>query len=194
MKTFNYKHVTAGMVFEYDLTYTNLKATKEGWAMVDKKDDDNPDDAKQKPAKGKGKGILIIIGILVLALAGGAFAYVQLTGGKGKAEAAKMEEKKTQKSALVALDPFVMNLSEQGRFLKVVMQFELVDAADQPMVNERTPQLRDAIITLVSSKSVDAVSSPEGKFQLKDELLLRANQAVGKDVFKNLYFTEFVMQ
>jgi len=53
---------------------------------------------------------------------------------------------------------------------------------------------RDAIITLVSSKSAEAVSSPEGKLQLKDELLLRANQSVGKDVFKNLYFTEFVMQ
>jgi flagellar FliL protein len=88
----------------------------------------------------------------------------------------------------------VLNLSERGRFLKVTMQFELTSAANQALVAEKTPQLRDAIITLVSSKSVEAVSSPEGKFQLKDELLLRANQAMGKDVFKNLYFTEFVMQ
>jgi len=74
------------------------------------------------------------------------------------------------------------------------MQFELTDLVNQQVVTEKTPQLRDAIITLVSSKSAESVASPEGKLQLKDELLLRANQSVGKDIFKNLYFTEFVMQ
>jgi hypothetical protein len=29
---------------------------------------------------------------------------------------------------------------------------------------------------------------------LKDELLLRENQVMGRDVFKNLYFTEFIRQ
>ncbi len=74
------------------------------------------------------------------------------------------------------------------------MQFEIDDPSNQPLVNERIPKLRDSIITLLSSKSAESVSGPEGKFQLKDELLLRTNQAMGKDVFKNLYFTEFVMQ
>jgi len=48
----------------------------------------------------------------------------------------------------------------------------------------------------VSSKSLNSISSPEGKFQLKDEVLFRANQIMGmdKDIFKNLFFTEFVMQ
>jgi flagellar FliL protein len=43
---------------------------------------------------------------------------------------------------------------------------------------------------------VNSISSPEGKFQLKDEILFRANQILGgeKDIIKNLYFTEFVMQ
>ena len=44
--------------------------------------------------------------------------------------------------------------------------------------------------------SINAIASPEGKFQLKDEILFRANQVMGgeKEAFKNLYFTEFVMQ
>jgi flagellar basal body-associated protein FliL len=29
---------------------------------------------------------------------------------------------------------------------------------------------------------------------LKDELLMRANAAAGKDIFKNVIFTDFVMQ
>jgi len=163
--------------------------------MAEEKQATDQEEEKQKPSRGGTKNLLIIIIILVLSLAGGAFAYMHFAGSKGKAEEAKNDEKKNPtKTALIALDPFVVNLAEQGRFLKVTMQFELGDAINQQMVTEKTPQLRDAIITLVSSKSADAVSSPEGKFQLKDELLLRANQAMGKEIFKNLYFTEFVMQ
>jgi flagellar FliL protein len=155
-------------------------------------------DGEEKPAgRPGGNSLLLVIIIIILAVAGGGAAYFFLLSGKGgHAENAKekKEAKKEAKSSLVALDPFVMNLAEQGRFLKVSMQFEVADEANQPVVGERMPQLRDAVITLVSSKSADALASPEGKFQLKDELLLRANQAVGKDVFKNLFFTEFVMQ
>lgn len=139
------------------------------------------------------KGLLIVIIMLAAAIGAGGFAYMQFSQSKGGAEA--KEDKRPTKSALIALDPFVLNLAEHGRFLKVSMQLEIADAAQEPLVNEKIPQLRDAIITLVSSKSAESVSSPEGKFQLKDEILLRANQAVGGGVtFKNLYFTEFVMQ
>jgi len=153
------------------------------------------DEAKNKPPRKSSKSLFLVIGILVLALAGGGAAYVFLFSNKGaEHQDSKKEEKKETKTALVALDSFVVNLSEQGRFLKVTMQFELGDAANLQMVTDKTPQVRDAIITLVSSKSAESVSSPEGKFQLKDDILLRANQAAGKDIFKNLYFTEFVMQ
>ena len=163
--------------------------------MAEEKDPAASQDAKtEQPKKKSSKSLFIMIGIIVLALAVGAGAYLLFFSSKGGRQEAKHDEKKEVKTALVALDSFVVNLAEQGRFLKVTMQFELADAADQPIVIEKTPQLRDAIITLVSSKSAEAVASPEGKVQLKDELLLRANQAVGRDIFKNLYFTEFVMQ
>lgn len=162
--------------------------------MAEEKEEGHAEEEKQSKSKKSNKSLFIVIGIIAVALIGGVAAFMLLSGGKGGKVETKHEEKKDVKTALVALDAFVLNLAEQGRFLKVTMQFELADAATLPMVNEKIPQLRDAIITLVSSKSSDAVSSPEGKLQLKDELLLRANQSVGKDVFKNLYFTEFVMQ
>jgi flagellar FliL protein len=164
--------------------------------MAEEKEELQPDEGKDVPAKKSNKSLFLIIGILVLALIGGVVAYLLLTGGKGGHPENKKQkqEEKDLKTALIALESFVLNLSDQGRYLKVTMQFELADAANQPLVIEKTPQIRDAIITLVSSKSVESVSSPEGKMQLKDEVLLRANQAVGKDIFKNLYFTEFVMQ
>jgi flagellar protein FliL len=163
--------------------------------MAEEKEAAQLEEVKAEKTKKSNKSLFIMIGIIVVALAGGISAYLLLFSNKGAAlEIKQHEEKKEIKTALVALDSFVLNLAEQGRFLKVTMQFELQNATDQQLVTERIPQLRDAIITLVSSKSAESVSSPEGKLQLKDELLLRANQSVGKDVFKNLYFTEFVMQ
>lgn len=165
--------------------------------MAEEKTEAQPEEEKATKIKKSNKSLIIVIGIIVVALAGGIAAYVLLFSNKtgtGTATEAKHEEKKDVKTALIALDSFVLNLAEQGRFLKVTMQFELIDPANQQLVTDRMPQLRDAIITLVSSKSADTLSSPEGKLQIKDELLLRANQAIGKDIFKNLYFTEFVMQ
>ena len=166
--------------------------------MVEDKEDAQSEVKVEKAARSttSNKMLFIVSGIIVVALAGGIAVYSLLFSGKAGASSqeTKHDLKSDTKSALIALDAFVLNLSEQGRFLKVTMQFEISDQAEQPLVVERTPQLRDAIITLMGSKSAETLSSPEGKMQIKDELLLRANQAVGKDVFKNLYFTEFVMQ
>lgn len=151
--------------------------------------------SKEPAKKGLGKKKMIIIALaFVLLIGGGVFGYTMFFSGKDKAGDIKKEEKSRGKVVMMPLEPFILNLAEHGRFLKLTLQFELSDPAAQPIVNEKIPQLRDAIITLVSSKSAESLSSPEGKFLLKDEILLRANQAIGRDVFKNLYFTEFVMQ
>ncbi len=155
--------------------------------------EERTEEMHQERKGGKRGLLLIIISVLVILLAGGISYFFVF--GKKKSETPQEEiHGKTQRPALVALDPFILNLLEQGRFLKVTMQFEMVDEREREFVMSRIPQLRDAIITLVSSKSVELIASPEGKMHLKDEILLRANQVMGKDVFKNLYFTEFVMQ
>ncbi len=154
---------------------------------------DAPEGEDIKEKKSGSKKMIIIIAIAaVLVVAGGFFTYTQLIAKGKEGESHKKEEAK--KTALLPLDPFVVNLAEQGRFLKVSMQLELANAENQPTATEKVPQYRDAIITLISSKSAESLSSPEGKIQLKDELLLRLNQASGKEIFKNIYFTEFVMQ
>lgn len=146
-------------------------------------------DASEQPKKGK-KKLLILIIIAFLVLGGGFFGYSAFSKGQ------KKETKKTEpeNTTLIAVDPFVVNLSDYGKYLKMTMQLELSDKSYEGLVKQKIPGIRDAVITLLSGKSSDSISGPEGKLQLKDEILLRANQVIGKDVFKNLYFTEFVMQ
>ncbi|MBI5408354.1 MAG: flagellar basal body-associated FliL family protein [Nitrospirae bacterium] len=166
--------------------------------MAEEKDDIQIETPEDKGVKKKGgnKKLLIIIIAASVVLGAGGFAGYKLLASKGSAPAEHKEQTGEGKTAMFALDPFVLNLSDHGRYLKVTIQFELNDKALEETVKGRTPQLRDTIITLVSSKSLSSISSPEGKFQLKDEILFRANQVMSaeKEVFKNLYFTEFVMQ
>ncbi len=162
--------------------------------MADEKDDLQSETEEVKKKGGNKMLIIIIVAASLVLGAGGFVGYKLMAGKKGDSE--KQKEKTNTKTSIVALDPFVLNLADHGRYLKVTIQFEITDESLKATVEQKTPQLRDTIITLVSSKSLNAIASPEGKFQLKDEVLFRANQVIGmeKDIFKNLYFTEFVMQ
>ncbi len=152
---------------------------------------------EEAPKKGKNKFLLIILLAVLILGGGGFFAFNTFFVHKeGEKTEKKKEEKKlnVEKTYLFALDPFVVNLAEHGRFLKATIQLEYDDPKQEEIIKQKTPILRDSIITLISSKSVDSISGPEGKIQLKDEILLRVNQIIGKDFFRNVYFSEFVMQ
>ena len=163
--------------------------------MADEKNDIQGDAPVAAKKAGNKMLIIIIVVVTVVLGAGGFIGYKLLAGGK-EDHAEQKETKEMAQSEVIALDPFVLNLADHGRYLKVTIQFEISDKSMNDLVMSKTPQLRDTIITLVSSKSLNTISSPEGKFQLKDEVLFRANQIMGmeKDIFKNLYFTEFVMK
>ncbi|RJQ45435.1 MAG: flagellar basal body protein FliL [Nitrospiraceae bacterium] len=165
--------------------------------MAEEKDELQVEKPEEDTKKKKGNiKLLIIIVAASLVLGAGGFAGYKILASKGSSNSAELKEEKIEKTSIVALDPFVLNLSDHGRYLKVTIQLEINEPKLEETVKNKTPQLRDTIITLVSSKSLSSISSPEGKFQLKDEILFRANQLMGmeKDAFKNLYFTEFVMQ
>ncbi len=164
--------------------------------MAEEKDEVQADSSEPLKKKSN-KMLLIIIIVLTVVLGAGGFVGYKLMASKGtEEESAHDKAEKKKQSAIFPLDPFVLNLGDHGRYLKVSIQFEVTDESMNEFVKSKTPMLRDTIITLVSSKSLSSISSPEGKFQLKDEVLFRANQIMGleKDIFKNLYFTEFVMQ
>jgi flagellar FliL protein len=162
--------------------------------MADEKEEIQ-EEQPELPKKKASKAILIIVVAASIVLGAGGFVGYKLMAGK-EGDSGSNVHIEDQNTSIIALDPFVLNLADRGRYLKVTIQFEVSDMSLQAAVKSKTPQLRDTIITLVSSKSLNSISSPEGKFQLKDEVLFRANQIMGmeKDVFKNLYFTEFVMQ
>jgi len=171
---------------------------------MEEEKDESLEEEGEKPKKKKNTKNLIIIAVIAVAvIVGGVGAFVLISkkssgggAGGGGEKAQSKEAGKKEESAMFALDPFVVNLSDQSanKFLKVSMQLELSSVAAGEAAKAKTPQIRDAVINLLTSKSYDSLMSPEGKLQLKDEINMMANQILGNNTVKNVYLTEFVMQ
>lgn len=175
------------------------------------------------PKKAKSKlALIIVIAVLMVGLIGvGGYLAVSMLGGKKAAKGgaeqgapaaegehgggeAKGGEKggggesggEGKMGLFVSLDPFIVNLASDAgkRYLKVTMQLELARPEMTNEVNNRMPQIKDAIITVLSSKPAEELLTIEGKFRLKEQVLTRVNNLLTSGVVKNVFFVEFVIQ
>ncbi len=107
-------------------------------------------------------------------------------GGRGGAHIGKV----------IALDSFVVNISdrERDRYLKLKAELELSVPEVSDELDQRMPQIRDLIISLLGSKSFEEVRTIEGKNFLREEILLRINALLISGKVKRVFFTEFVVQ
>lgn len=167
-----------------------------------------PDPAvAETPPKGNSK-LLIIIVALVLALGvGGGAAYFFLimpkaaedggkAGNSGKGGAPEEEEVDIASLGTVTeLPSFIVNLSGgTGRYLKVTIVLKLSAERVTEEIKNREPQIKDAVITVLSSKSPEEILSVQGKYDLKGEIIKRINTFLATGVVKELFFVEFVVQ
>ncbi len=163
--------------------------------------------AKANPGQGSSMKMMIIVGAgaLVLGL-GGAFAAFKFMGGSHEAAQAKAggaeqsgapaAEAKATPAVFFDLDPFIVNLADAPdvRYLKLTVKLDLDKAETKEELTARLPQIRDAILVLLTSKDAATLRSTQGKTQLRDEITSRVNGVMPRSVVKTAYFTEFVIQ
>jgi flagellar protein FliL len=94
---------------------------------------------------------------------------------------------------------FLVNLSdvEETHYLKTTIDLEQNYGSSVEFGNEignRKAQLRDIIISTLSSKSSEDLRTPEGKEALKEELKERINSVLAKGQIARIYFTDFAIQ
>lgn len=94
------------------------------------------------------------------------------------------------------LDLFTINLlSESGRrYLKVEMTLELEDEALAMEIDANKVLFRDVIIRIVSGKSLEEISTVEGKMKLKEEIVSEINSHVKSGKVKEVYFIKYDVQ
>lgn len=158
--------------------------------------------AADQPEKSdsKMKLIIIIAVVVVLLIGGGIAAFLLMSGGEEEIspeqKQAQLEKQAQQVGPMVNIDSFIVNIldDEESRYLKAAITLELNTPEASIEVNERMPQIKDAILLLVGNKTFGELRDLQGKIQLRAELLNRINSLLKNGKVKRIYFTDFVVQ
>ena len=175
----------------------------------------------EAPEKKKSNMLMIIvIVVLVLVILIGAVVAVLLMGGDEEEMAEIQEPQKKEKKVrsskrstssssqmdesrllgeigiLYPLDTFTVNLkSDAGRrYLKVTMSLELEGEELSLELDAKSPVLRDRIIRILSSKTLEEISSKKGKGKVSEQVMDTLNSMISDGEIRGIYFTEFVIQ
>lgn len=97
---------------------------------------------------------------------------------------------------MVNIEEFIVNIisGDAAHYVKASITVELTNEAVQGEVQQRMPQMRDAILLLISNKTYEELQDLQGKKQLKAELLSKINTFLQTGKVISIYFTNFVVQ
>jgi len=140
--------------------------------------------------------VLVIVGVVVMMLAGGDDEQSQ-NGSSGTTKEKPMKNLDAMEvGPMFPLDTFTVNLlSDSGRrYLKVQMNLELDGEELAAELETKTAVIRDVVIRLLSSKTLEEISTIKGKDKLKEQVVNQLNLRLRDGNLRNVYFTEFVIQ
>ncbi len=97
---------------------------------------------------------------------------------------------------ILAVKDIVINPAGTGgsRFLSVSFAFEVESAYLAAEFEERAPVIRDALITILSSKTVAQLTDPKQKEIVRYQIKKRISQLMETDELAGVYYTDFVLQ
>ncbi|MGC9007110.1 MAG: flagellar basal body-associated FliL family protein [Sulfurihydrogenibium sp.] len=156
---------------------------------------------QQEEGKGSKKKLLLILPIILLIVGGGGFAAYKFflapkDEGKPAEKIAKEVQNVEDKGVELEVGTFIANLADKDadRYIKVTIVMEVQDEKVKEEATKRMPQIKDAINTLLFTKTSEELKSPEGIERLKEEIIRRTNAILPAGGVKDVYFTEFIIQ
>ncbi|MGD9332675.1 MAG: flagellar basal body-associated FliL family protein [Desulfobacterales bacterium] len=150
------------------------------------------------------KAIIIFssVALLFMALVGGGFFMMWtkiaslLPEEEIVEEVIEEEEEVETIGEMFPLDTFVVNLADASgkRYLRATMQLELTPEESVANFEQRLPQIRDVVLTILPTKQFDEIRTVDGKTALRTEIIDQLNELLNGESVANIYFTEFVIQ
>ena len=175
--------------------------------------------AAEAPAEGGGKKKLIIIigaAVLVLVIAGvAAFMFLgkgekkkegadahgapaAAAGGHGAAPAADAggHGGAAGGATIFPLEPLVVNIydGQDLRYLKDNIELEMATPGIKAELDGRLAPIRDAVLVVLTAKTLQEIQDAQGKTQLREEILTAISKIVAQGKVSKVYFTDFVVQ
>ena len=168
----------------------------------------------EEKKSGGGKGLMIVLIVLVVILLAGLgfLGYIVydkvLNADPNSAEkSAKEEARADGETFKVAINDLVLNITNaKGRekLMKLSFHLKSTEPSIEAIVEEYKPEIVDAVIAQISSRSSEELLTVGGKALLKEELLEDINNIInevtsGNDDIKrnnvqNILFTTFVIK
>ena len=108
----------------------------------------------------------------------------------------KRQKKKSRDlGALLPIESVIVNVADtQGRrFLKASLTLEM-ETGEVADVQARLPVLRGAVIDVLASRNLDDLTSPDARSAIREDILETLNSKDEDLKFKDLFFTEFIVQ
>jgi flagellar protein FliL len=150
---------------------------------------------------GAAVAVLVIIGGAAMFFLGGSSAEKKPAQEKAKVEAKGEgggEAKKGEGAATTTypLEPFIVNIydGQEIRYLKLKVEFELANPQVKPELDSKVAPLRDAILILLTTKTMQEIQDLQGKNQLREQILAAVGKIVPPGKVTKVYFTDFVVQ
>jgi flagellar FliL protein len=150
------------------------------------------------PAPRKKRRLLFIAlaAVLVLGGGGGVTAYwaTRRTPAGGDAKPNKVTE-----PGLISLEPFVVNLADQGgaRFLRVSVRL-IVESPEQAEKIQKSDvalmRARSSILEVLTQQTADRLVTVEGKAALKNAIVERMKTVLEGTTVMDVLFSDFVVQ
>lgn len=161
--------------------------------------------AKEKEKKGNKIILIVVIALVViLLLLGGAIYLMQpntpdpnMDGNTTNAPTASPNASSYIRiGSTYQLDQFIVNLLTQSgrRYLKATIALEMTAPELQNELDAKRAPIRDTINSILSSKSIDEISTMRGKDKLKEEIVLRLNEFLVDGKIRNVFFLDFAIQ
>ena len=168
--------------------------------MIEEEREMRKEEEKGETEKKKILKIAIISGLaLVIIITIVAISWVLLPRflkTSTEAKASKIDTNISTSVSTYALDDFIVNLfhPSEDRFLRIKIELGLEGQDTQKEIEKKLPKIRDSLLMLLSSKSVEEISTLQGKLILKNEIINRINSILNTGHVSEVYFTEFIIQ
>ena len=165
-------------------------------------DDDLAEGLEQK--KTSGKRIIIIAAVVVVALVLGAGGYFFFMSGddehandlaQGEADSKLIEEQATE-LLFLELEPMLVNLDTAGgkpKYLKLTISLEVDKQTSLDELNIKMPRIIDQFQSYLRQLRIEDLNGSAGMFRLKEELLIKVNEAVYPTRVNDVLFKEMLV-
>lgn len=169
--------------------------------MSDVKDENEPagDGAPDKPKSNKKKIVIGAVAALLLA-GGGGGAYMVFGGGKaagGETAETADAERAEGEPVFVDVPPMVVNLrSADGAARFVKLHFMLVPGpkGEAAALEKKLPLLLDALQPFLRELRPEDLAGSAAVFRIKEEMLLRAHDALGAGQVEDVLIQDLIQQ